>query len=135
MAQTSLTRSKFQKHPKLIVDNLDYCLRGKSNDAIHWSCAIKGCPATARTNLDMEDFVLRRPHNHTQRELKLLANEFRNEMKRLAKTTNDTPLLIYSTVLEKVPVLVQPLIGHKDTCLKDIRRQRQKVFIFLFIFD
>lgn len=129
MAQTM--DSKFGKHRKLIVDDFDYCLHGQSRDSLHWSCQKKSCPATAKTDLDMTNFRLLRCHDHLTRKFKIEAQKFRNEMKTLARTTNDPPALIYDTVMTRVPDAVKPLIESKATCLRDILRQRRQVLLIV----
>jgi hypothetical protein len=113
---------------KLVVDGFLF-ERQKDGafSTVIWKCdRHKGCKARITTqDDDIAQSML--VHNHERPEGKILVDEARNEIKRLARTTEEKPRTIISRVLSRLPVdIAAANLPSFDSIGRSIRQIRQR---------
>lgn len=124
------TITKSQKNrDQIIHNNFIYEIKTVGTRRCNWRCVVKSCNVTASTGVnyqtDLNDFVVRRTHNHECDLNSVLKKIKYEEMKKLITTSNFSPRKIIARVLRGADLNLIRAMGSFDLLCRNLRRFRQ----------
>ena len=120
-----------KKGKKLCLDGFMYIVKIKLQSKKRWECwrrRTQGCPGSLITDVNDENPIVGKDHNHQQEFTGIKLIKAKNNMKERATQSSDKPANVLSETLEAVDDDVRREFSQLSITKRMIRRQRNPEF-------
>lgn len=118
---------------QLIMANYKYNMKRKNLNHIIWCCSVRNCPAKAKTNINVEEYVnsftlVNTNHNHFSHINEIKKNKMIKKMKKLTIISDRSPRWVVNEILKGANREVVLMFPKLESLYKTLRNYKQRHF-------